>query len=83
MTVEHTETDVRFEVRDTGCGIPADELPLVFDRYYRSKEKPCGGGGSAGLGLAISKRIVDLHSGRIEVLSQVHSGTTVAFDLPV
>lgn len=83
VAVEHGELHAHFEVRDTGCGIGADELPFVFDRYYRSKAKPCGGGGSAGLGLAISKRIVELHAGRIEVLSQVSAGTTVSFDLPI
>jgi signal transduction histidine kinase len=68
-------------VRDTGRGIPSDELGHVFDRFYRSKNGADIDGGS-GLGLAISKKILDLHGSRIEVSSAVGEGTTFRFELP-
>jgi len=73
---------LRVSVQDTGTGIPADELPFIFDRFYkvdksRSKER-----GGAGLGLAIAQRIVELHDSRLVVRSREGEGTTFSFDLP-
>jgi signal transduction histidine kinase len=76
---------VRVAVADTGCGIPAEEIPRVFERFYRvekSRVRNYGPGG-AGLGLAIAKRILDLHGSKISVQSALNSGTTFAFDLKV
>jgi signal transduction histidine kinase len=68
-------------VSDNGVGIASADLPFIFDRFYRA-----AGGRSqtagAGLGLAITKRILDLHDARIEVLSQ-ERGTCFRFCLPV
>jgi two-component system OmpR family sensor kinase/two-component system sensor histidine kinase BaeS len=66
----------RFEVTDTGSGIPAEELPHVFERFVRSSES-----GGTGLGLAIAKRLVEAHGGTIEALSGDH-GTTIRFSIP-
>ena len=70
---------------DTGEGIPAAELPGIFDRYYRSERT--GGGqrasGHGGLGLAIARRIVDLHHGTLRIDSTERRGTTISFDLPL
>ena len=74
---------VTVSVRDTGRGIPADELPHVFDRFYRGREVRADGAEGTGLGLAIASRIVDLHSGRIDAQSLPGQGTTFRVSLPL
>ncbi|MBE3559933.1 MAG: hypothetical protein IMW89_12005 [Ktedonobacteraceae bacterium] len=79
----------RFFVRDTGIGIPAEELPHIFERFYktdraRSKTDFIGPGGSGtGLGLAIARQVVEAHGGRIMVESTVGQGSTFTFTLPL
>lgn len=73
---------VRVEVSDTGCGIPASELPKVFERFYRRDCQPDQAEGHAGLGLAIAKRIVELHGAAISARSTLGLGTTFSFELP-
>jgi PAS domain S-box-containing protein len=72
---------VRFEVADTGAGIPSAHLPHIFDRFWQARQGSARGG--AGLGLAISKGIVEAHGGRLEVESREGKGTTFSFTLPV
>ncbi len=78
-----------FFVRDTGIGIRAEELPRIFERFYRadrarSKADFIGpGGGGTGLGLAIARHVVEVHGGRITVESVVGQGSTFTFTLPV
>ena len=67
-------------VGDTGPGIPAEDLPHVFKRFYRGDKSRTGG--NAGLGLAISKAIVEAHGGAIEVSSKENAGTTFTVRLP-
>ena len=67
---------------DTGRGIPSAELPFIFDRFYRGVNGRTFGGG-VGLGLAITKRIVELHQGDIRVGSDGCSGTRFSFSLPL
>jgi signal transduction histidine kinase len=62
-------------VADTGCGIPAQDLPHVFERFYRAAQP--GRDGSAGLGLAIVKRVADLHDAALSIRSAVGRGTTI------
>lgn len=82
VTVE--DDAVRLWVADTGVGIDPAIQPHIFDRYYRSKDMPGGGRpGSAGLGLPIAKRVVELHAGAIDVASTVGQGTTFTMRLPV
>lgn len=74
---------VIIEVSDTGSGIAPDDLPRVFEQFYRGdKARSRSGGGGAGLGLAIAKRIVEAHGGEISVTSTVGKGTTFRFTLP-
>ncbi len=73
------EGTVRFSVRDTGPGIPEDELPRVFDRFWQSKRTNRSG---AGLGLAIARGLVQAHGGHIWIESAVPGGTAVHFTLP-
>ncbi len=78
-----------FFVRDTGVGIPAEDLPRIFERFFkvnrsRSKMHATGpGGGGSGLGLAIARHVVEAHGGRISVESVVGQGSTFTFTLPV
>jgi signal transduction histidine kinase len=69
-------------VRDTGAGISAEDLPHVFDRFYRADKARTAHSGGAGLGLAIARSIVDAHGGRIELESVVGKGTEVTVRLP-
>lgn len=66
----------QFSVRDTGVGIPAESLPLIFDRFYRVDKSRSRAAGGTGLGLAIVKAICDIHRARIEVESHEGHGTT-------
>ncbi len=75
--------EVLAQVSDTGMGIPPEELPHIFDRFYRSDKAETGGAGHAGLGLAIAKRILELHGQTLEVSSELNSGTTLSFKLPI
>jgi len=65
-------------VADTGSGIPAADLPRVFDRFYKSADSK-----GTGLGLAIAKNLVTAHGGEIGAGSAVGEGTTVRFTLPL
>lgn len=73
------------EVRDTGPGIPEDDLPRVFERFYRSEGPASGAGkkGGTGLGLAIARSVVEAHGGRIEAESRLGEGTTMRVRLPL
>ena len=82
VAVDAERERVCLRVSDTGRGISREDLPNVFDRYYRVDRSEFGSEGSAGLGLAITRRIVELHGGRIDVDSTLGSGTTFRFDLP-
>ncbi|TWI46312.1 light-regulated signal transduction histidine kinase (bacteriophytochrome) [Pseudomonas duriflava] len=80
VVVQLRERDVLFEIRDTGIGIPPDVLPHIFDRYWHTGEgNPTG----SGLGLFISKGIIEAHGGRIWANSQQGQGSTFAFTLPL
>ena len=67
-------------VKDTGCGIAAEHLPRVFDRFYRAESSRSSQG--SGLGLALVKSIMDLHGGSAAVESEVNRGTTVTLTFP-
>jgi signal transduction histidine kinase len=62
-------------VKDSGVGIPAEDLPHIFERFYRADPSRTRGAGHSGLGLAISKAIIDAHNGTISVESAVGQGT--------
>lgn len=72
---------VRFAVRDTGVGIPADELLRIFERFYRVDRSRSGGG--TGLGLSIARHIVEAHGGRIWAESEEGRGSILYFTIPI
>ncbi len=80
ISAEQRESHVVVSVSDTGSGIPAEYLPHVFDKFVQVPDAPTGG---AGLGLTISKSIVEAHGGQISVQSQMGRGTTFTFTLPL
>ncbi len=74
---------VQVSVTDTGLGIAADDLPRLFDRFYRADPSRSRSTGGVGLGLTIAKQLVEAHGGSIEVESSPQGGTRFAFRLPV
>jgi len=73
---------VRVDVSDTGVGIPPEDLPHIFERFYRVDKARSRERGGTGLGLSIAQWIAHAHGGRIEVESQVGQGTTFTVWLP-
>lgn len=74
---------VKFAIADTGCGIPPEDLPHIFERFYRVEKTRQEHNGGAGLGLAIAKRILDLHGSTIAVRSVINHGTVFSFELGI
>jgi len=70
-------------VRDSGCGIPAEKLPRIFDPFYSTKSADEQGQGGTGLGLSLCREIIESHHGRIRVESAVGKGTMFTLRLPL
>ena len=80
--VQRTTQGVEVTVSDTGEGIRADDLPHIFERFYRGEKSRNRGTGGAGLGLAIARGIVQAHGGDIRVESSIGKGTQFTFHIP-
>ncbi|MDQ0183877.1 ATP-binding protein [Cytobacillus sp. FSL W7-1323] len=76
------EKGLMIEVVDSGSGIPEEDLPFVFERFYKADKARTRGRSGTGLGLAIAKNIVDTHKGQITVQSKIGHGTTFSIFLP-
>jgi signal transduction histidine kinase len=82
---------VEIKVTDTGRGIPEEDIPLVFDRYFNLSKSASGGlkdqdlvaKSSVGLGLAIVKKILEIHDATIHLTSKLNKGSAFSFRLPV
>ncbi len=82
VTLRRQNGDVSFQISDTGCGIPEEDLPFIFNRFYQRDKTQRNKSGYSGLGLAVVKRILELHNKPIHVESTPGSGTTFTFLLP-
>ena len=83
LRAEPVDGGVRITVSDTGEGIPPEDLPYIFDRFWRGdRSRSHAGGAGSGLGLAIARRLVQAHGGRIGVESGPGQGTTFIIELP-
>ncbi len=74
---------LRFEIEDSGPGIPEDELPYLFEEFARLSNKPTGKERSSGVGLSISKHLIELHGGKVGAKSEVGVGSLFWFELPL
>ena len=72
---------IEVSVADTGQGIPAEELPLIFERFYRVDKSRTRATGGSGLGLTIAKRLVEAHGGKISAQSEIGKGSRFSFTL--
>lgn len=82
LTTKRAREEVTIEVTDSGEGIPADDIPRIFDRFFRSDTARTSGEGGFGLGLSIAKSIVTSMNGRIEASSIIGKGTTFTIVVP-
>lgn len=82
LRLEKKPGAVAVAIQDTGCGIAEEDLEHVFDRFYRAENATQESTSNAGLGLAIVRKILDLHGSHITVSSQLNQGTCFEFDLP-
>lgn len=82
ISIAERPNSVAVAVSDNGPGIAEEDLPLIFDRFYRARDGEEVRPDSSGIGLAIVKRILDLHGSRITVTSRLDAGTRFEFELP-
>ncbi|WLR52777.1 ATP-binding protein [Bacillus tianshenii] len=83
ITTFTTDQHAMIRIKDTGKGIPAEELPYVFDRFYRVDKARTRENGGNGIGLSIAKWIIEAHKGTIEVQSVEGSGATFSVKIPL
>lgn len=86
LLVDRVDDHIRFIIKDNGTGIPQEDLPFIFDRFYKADKSRTRTGTSkngTGLGLAITKQIIEAHDGKIDVQSKETEGTTFVFFLPI
>ena len=83
VRIQKEQSYLRVDIADTGIGIPAEDVPYVFERFYKADKARTRSKGGTGLGLAITKNIVEVHEGNISVSSEHGKGTTFTFYLPI
>ncbi len=82
VSLEEEGSSVLARIRDTGVGIPGEDLPQLFERFYRVDKVRSRATGGSGLGLSITKEIIDLHGGEVSVKSEVGVGSTFEVRIP-
>jgi signal transduction histidine kinase len=83
VAVRHVQDQLEITVTDNGIGIPADRLPYIFDRFYQVDDRATRSYEGTGIGLALTKELVELMKGQITVASTVGEGTSFTILLPV
>jgi PAS domain S-box-containing protein len=83
VVISRNGTDLRLDIADTGCGIPAEDLAIIFDWFYRCEAASSRKVPGSGLGLSIAKELVEFMGGKIVATSQVGRGTTFTVSLPL
>ena len=83
LRVERQTNALRFSVRDTGCGIPMENQPRIFEKFFQSEQFATREHGGTGLGLALAKELVQLMNGEIGFDSVPGEGSTFHFTLPL
>ncbi len=82
LKVKEERDEVMIRVKDTGIGIKKEDIPYLFERFYRVDKSRSRANGGTGLGLAIVKNLVEMHEGDIEVDSELNKGTTITLRFP-
>ena len=80
---QETPDSLLCSVQDTGVGIPAEDLPYIWERFYKVDKSHQNDEGGAGLGLAIARQIIDQHKARVQVSSQLGQGTLIELHFPI
>ena len=83
LHVDATDDSISMEVRDSGAGIPQDQLPFIFRKFYQADNQSAADAAGTGLGLAIAKEIVEAHEGSIAAESTPGEGTTFLLTMPI
>ncbi len=83
ITASQAAGHLLVSVRDTGVGIPPEDLPHIFERFYRVEKSRSSTGGGTGIGLAVARAVIEQSGGSISVESTLGKGTTISFTLPV
>uniref|UniRef100_UPI000472DE7E sensor histidine kinase n=1 Tax=Paenibacillus forsythiae TaxID=365616 RepID=UPI000472DE7E len=83
ITARPMDTEVEVRVSDTGTGISKEDLPHIFERFYKADKARSAGAGGSGLGLSLVKKIIDLHRGKVSAQSSPGEGTVFVVALPV
>jgi signal transduction histidine kinase len=83
LRAKKTNGNIEISVRDNGAGIPGEDLPYVFDRFWKGDKSRSRASGGSGLGLAIARQFVQAHGGEITAESKLGQGTTFLVELPL
>jgi len=83
LNAERMKGVIKIFIRDSGEGIPAEDLPFVFERFWKGDKSRSRSSGGSGLGLAIARQLVQAHGGTIDVVSELGDGTTFTVELPL